>query len=83
MERLEADKIKSENFITFTKNKNEFKFENTSKENVSSVLIMIMRIWEQHIYYLNNEENRLLAELRDALLPELLSGRINIESIFL
>ena len=31
------------------------------------------------IIYLNNEENRLLAEFRDALLPELMSGKIEVK----
>ena len=35
-------------------------------------------MWKQHIYYLNNEENSYLAELRDALLPELLNGNLEI-----
>ena len=30
------------------------------------------------IMYLNNEENRVLAELRDALLHDLMSGKIDI-----
>lgn len=34
--------------------------------------------WKQMIMYLNNEENRYLAEFRDALLPELMSGRIEV-----
>lgn len=34
--------------------------------------------WNQMIMYLNNEENRYLAEFRDALLPELMSGRIEV-----
>ena len=28
--------------------------------------------------YLNDEENRYLAEFRDALLPELMSGKIDV-----
>lgn len=31
---------------------------------------------KQHIYYLNQQENMLLAEMRDAALPELMSGKI-------
>lgn len=31
------------------------------------------------IYHLNNEENRYLAELKDKLLPDLMSGKIKIE----
>jgi hypothetical protein len=33
-------------------------------------------MWKQHIMYLNNEENKVLAEFRDALLPDLMSGKI-------
>ena len=38
----------------------------------------ILQMWKQHIMYLNNEENRYLIELRDALLPDLMSGKINL-----
>ena len=69
--------VKSDYFRT-TKNKNEIKFENNSKDALSSVLMMILGTWKQHIYYLNLEENRYLAELRDALLPDLMSGKIEV-----
>jgi len=36
-----------------------------------------MNIDSMH-YYLNQEENRYLSELRDALLPDLMSGKINL-----
>lgn len=39
---------------------------------------MIMQTWKQHIYYLNQQENRYLAELRDALIPDLMSGKIDV-----
>ena len=35
-------------------------------------------MYKQHIYYLNEEENRYLIELRDALLPELMNGNLKI-----
>ena len=35
-------------------------------------------MWKAHVMFLNNEENRVLAELRDALLPKLMNGEINI-----
>ena len=44
----------------------------------------LSRDWIQPIFqyyqvmFLNNEENRLLAELRDALLPKLMSGEIEV-----
>jgi hypothetical protein len=29
--------------------------------------------------FLNTEENRILAEFRDALIPDLMSGKINLD----
>lgn len=78
LKKLGAEPLVKQNYFTASKNKNEIKFENNSKDILSSVLIMILNTWEQHIYYLNNEENRYLAELRDALLPELMSGKIEV-----
>lgn len=78
MLKLTGEKIKKEDFIQFTKNKNEFAFKNNSPDAISSILISIVAMWKQHIMYLNNEENRYLAEMRDALLPDLMSGNISI-----
>lgn len=78
LKKLGAEPIIKQNYFATSKNKNEIKFENASKEILSSVLIMILNSWKQHIYYLNQEENRYLAELRDALLPDLMSGKINL-----
>lgn len=65
----------SRRYITLTKSK-EFKVENQDKEIWSSLINFFLQMWKQHIYYLNNEENRLLAELRDAMMPELMSGKL-------
>lgn len=65
-------------YITLTKNKNEFKVENQDKELLSSLINFFLPMWKQHIFFLNQEENRLLAELRDAMLPELMSGKLGI-----
>lgn len=78
LKQLGAEPLARQNYFTTSKNKNEIKFENNSKDILSSVLMMIMRTWRQHIYYLNNEENRYLAELRDALLPDLMSGKFDV-----
>lgn len=78
LKQLGAEPLIKQNYFTASKNKNEIKFENNSKDILSSVLIMILNTWKQHIFYLNNEENRYLAELRDALLPELMSGKIDL-----
>lgn len=69
-------KYEGKRYITLSKNKNEFKIENQDKEILSSLVNFFLPMWKQHIFYLNLEENRLLAELRDALLPELMSGAI-------
>lgn len=71
-------KLLKNNYFTVTKNKCEIKFENGSKDELSSILIMIMSQWKQHIYFLNQEENRFLAELRDNLIEDLMSGRIDV-----
>ncbi len=71
----------SRRYITLTKNKNEFKVENQDKELLSSLINFFLPMWKQHIFYLNQEENRLLAELRDAILPELMSGKLDVSKV--
>lgn len=71
--------IEKENYITLSKSKNEIRFENNSKEQVSEILMLIMNNWKMMMYHLNNEENRYLVELRDKLLPDLMSGKINLD----
>lgn len=78
LKKISGDKILKHDYFTATKKKNEIKFENNSKETLSSILIMILNMWKQHIYYLNIEENRYLAELRDSLLKDLMDGNIEI-----
>lgn len=74
-----SKKIEKEKFISISKNAGELKFENGSKDSISTILMSILQMWKQHIMYLNNEENRYLAELRDALLPDLMSGKIKLD----
>lgn len=56
-----------------------FCIENTDKEILSSIMPFFMTMYKQHIYYLNNEENRLLAELRDSMLPLLMNGELTFK----
>jgi hypothetical protein len=69
-------KAEKESFITMSKKATEFKIENRSKDKLPEILMIFLTMWKQHIMYLNNEENRILAEFRDALLPDLMSGKI-------
>ena len=78
-EKLLDAKIEKEDYISLTKNKNEFKFENKNKECLSSLFKILLPMWKQHIFYLNEQENILLAELKDAMLLELMSGKLTIE----
>lgn len=72
-------KIEKENYLSLSKRKNEIKFENQSDTEISTILLSVMQMWKQHIMFLNLEENRYLAELRDAFLPDLMSGKISLE----
>lgn len=72
-------KIEKENYLSLSKRKNEIKFENQSDTEISTILLSVMQMWKQHIMFLNLEENRYLAELRDTLLPDLMSGKISLE----
>lgn len=79
VQKIAGCKIVKSNYFSATKNKCEIKFENGSKEELSSILIMIMNQWKQHIYFLNQEENKYLAELRDSLIEDLMSGKLEVD----
>jgi len=64
-----------EKFITFGAD-DGITIRISTKEDIHPLVIEFLKHWRQMIMYLNNEENRLLAEFRDALLPELMSGKI-------
>jgi hypothetical protein len=50
----------------------------STKDGIHPLILDFLNHWRQMIVYLNNEENRYLAEFRDALLPELMSGKIEV-----
>ena len=77
-EVVEGCSIEKPVYIRLSKNKNEVKFENGSKDALSEILLIILQQWKAKLYYLNNQENAYLAELRDALLPDLMSGKIEL-----
>lgn len=73
-----GQKVEKENFITFVAD-DGITIRVSTKKNIHPLIIDFLNHWKQMIMYLNQEENRYLAEFRDALLPELMSGRIQIE----
>lgn len=65
-------------YLQFTKNKNEFVLKANSKDEFPELLLLALNMWKQRVMMLNNDENVLLAELRDALLNDFMSGKIEI-----
>lgn len=70
--------IEVEDYIQFTKNKNEFVFKCNDKEILPDIMSQFLTIWKTQIALLNTMQNQYLAELRDALLPDLMSGKISL-----
>ena len=70
--------LEIEDYIQFTKNKNEFVFKCNDKEILPDILIQFFNVWKNQIALLNTMQNQYLAEFRDALLPDLMSGKIEL-----
>ena len=70
--------LEIEDYIQFTNNKNEFVFKCNDKELLPDILIHFFNVWKNQIALLNTMQNQYLAELRDALLPDLMSGKIEL-----
>lgn len=68
----------SEDYITFTKAKNEFTFKCNDKDIFPDILRQFFTVWKNQIALLNTMQNAYLTELRDALLPDLMSGKIEL-----
>lgn len=87
MDRAKADVSKSfevvgqkaekEDNITFSAS-DGIQITISTKDGIHPLMLDLLNHWRQMIIYLNSEENRLLAEFRDALIPELMSGKIEV-----
>lgn len=73
-----GQEVEKEKFITFAPD-DGIVIRCSTKDDVSPLIIRFLQTWRQWIMYWNDEENRLLAEFRDALLPKLMSGEIELE----
>lgn len=78
IESISKVKIENEDYIQLTKNKNEFALKSNSKEIFPEALLLALNLWKQNVMIYNNQENVLLAEFRDALIPDLMSGKIEL-----
>lgn len=74
---LVGQKCEKEAYISFGAD-DGIKISISTKNGVHPLIIDFLNHWKQMIIYLNNEENRILAEFRDALLPKLMSGEIEV-----
>lgn len=72
-----GQKAEKEAFISFTAD-DGIRIECSTKEGIPTMIVLFLKEWRTMIMHLNNEENRLLAEFRDALLPKLMSGEIRV-----
>ena len=70
--------LEIEDYIQFTKNKNEFVFKCNDKEMIPDIFLQFFAVWKNQIALLNTMQNQYLAELRDAILPDLMSGKIEL-----
>ena len=66
--KLLGIKIEKSDYIQFTKNKNL----------LPDIFIHFLSIWKNQIALLNTMQNQYLSELRDAILPDLMNGKIEL-----
>lgn len=73
--------IEKDDYIQFTKNKNEFCFKCNSKDAVPGIFIQFFSVWKNQIDLMNTMENQYMSELRDAMLPDLMIGKIDVSEV--
>ncbi|MCT1171942.1 N-6 DNA methylase, partial [Lactococcus lactis] len=61
-------KIKKESVVTLSRYK-ELKLEVKNFEEMPEFISIFFNMWKEYIMMMNNQENKLLIELRDTLLP--------------
>lgn len=76
-----GEKLIEDDYISFTKNKNEICFKSNDKDVLSHLFRFFILRFQQDLDLLNNMENVYLEELRDAMLPDLMSGKIDVSGI--
>lgn len=78
---LTGEELILKDYLQLTKNKNQMEFKQNDKEIQSEMMVILFNMWKSHIMFLNNMESEYLGELRDALLPELMSGKLDLEEL--
>lgn len=75
-----GETVPRENFISFTKS-DGITIKCKTSEGIPRSVMLFVEEWKTLMTYLNDEENRLLAELRDALLPDIMNGKIDVSKL--
>lgn len=70
-------KINKEDILSLSRCK-ELKIEVKDFDNLPEFISIFFNMWKQYAMMMNNSENRLLMELRDALLPKLIEGDLDV-----
>ena len=73
--------VESDDYISFSKRKNEFNISSNNKDTISVLMVSFLKELINHIKFLHQQENIILAELRDTMLPDLLSGKIDVSNL--
>jgi hypothetical protein len=74
-----GQKVLKEDNISFGAD-NGIKIQISTKDGIHPLILDFLNHWKQMIIFLNEEENRYLAEFRDALIPKLMNGEINVSN---
>lgn len=74
---LVGQKIEKENYISFT-NSDGIKIECSTKDGVPHLIQDLISRWSLLERYLNDQENMVLAKMRDALTSDLMTGKVKI-----
>lgn len=77
IQKVSGVKLETEDYLTFTKSR-ELTIRFKSKEVLPEIFTQFMQMWVNRVVLLNNLENEMLAQMRDYLLPLLLSGEIEV-----
>lgn len=72
-----GEKVVKESYISFTAS-DGIQISISTKDGIHPLIVNFLNTWKMLIIHLNNEENRILAEFRDALLSELMTGNIDL-----
>lgn len=77
IERVSGLKLEKEDYLTFTKGR-ELSIKFKSKEELPPIFHQFVSLWTNQTILLNNMENKMLGQMRDLILPKLMSGEIEI-----